>query len=183
MDGITMIKERRSVRKFKSEIVDEKTMQEIVDTAKFAPSWKNFQSVNYTFVTNAEIIAKIAELGVNGFTYNTKTLKNAPSIAVLSYTSGSGKMNVEDEGYVTSKASEWEMFDAGIACQTFCLSAWEKNVGTCIMGIIDDEAIAKLVGLPENEKVAVLIAYGYPQEGEIKAPPRKETSDIMRFVK
>ena len=42
MDAITMIKERRSVRKYKVENVDRETMREIVDIARCASS-----SVNY----------------------------------------------------------------------------------------------------------------------------------------
>lgn len=36
MDAITMIKERRSVRKYKDEKVDRETMREIVDIARWA---------------------------------------------------------------------------------------------------------------------------------------------------
>lgn len=39
MDAIEMIKERRSVRKFKNEKVARKTMEEIIDISRWAPSW------------------------------------------------------------------------------------------------------------------------------------------------
>ena len=43
MHAIEMIKERRSIRKFKNEKVDRELMKEIVDIAKWAPSWVNYQ--------------------------------------------------------------------------------------------------------------------------------------------
>ena len=59
MDAITMIKERRSVRKYKDEKVDRETMREIVDIARWAPSWVNYQIARYTLVDDEEIIKEI----------------------------------------------------------------------------------------------------------------------------
>lgn len=183
MDAITMIKERRSVRKYKNEKVDRELMKEIIDIAKWAPSWVNYQIARYTLVDNEEIIQKLANDGVKGFVYNIDTLKNAKGVAVLSFVKGkSGKLDEYNENYATSNEDKWEIFDAGIACQTFCLAAHAKGVGTCIMGVIDEKSIAKIVDLPEEETVAALIVYGY-EEGNHAAPTkRKETDEIMRFM-
>jgi len=43
MDAIDMIKERRSVRKYRDGKVDRKTMEEIVEISRWAPSWANTQ--------------------------------------------------------------------------------------------------------------------------------------------
>lgn len=181
MDAITMIKERRSVRKFKNEKVDRATMKEIVSISRWAPSWGNFQVARYTLVDDEAIIKRLATKGVQGFVYNINTLKEAHGVAVLSFVKGkSGKL--EGDEYATSKGNVWEVFDAGIACQTFCLAAHAKGVGTCVMGVINDESIAEIAGLPEEETVAALIVYGY-EAGEHPAPtPRKDVDEIMRFV-
>ncbi len=49
------------------------------------------------------------------------------------------------------------------------------------MGVIDDESISKIVGLPEGETVAALIVYGYPDEKPAPTP-RLEAEEIMRFA-
>lgn len=193
MDAIEMIKERRSIREFKDEKVDRELMREIVDISKWAPSWTNLQIARYTLIDNEEIIKKLATDGVNGFVYNINTLKNAKGVAVLSFVKGkSGKLdsaiygenasNVDrNDDYATSKANAWEAFDAGIACQTFCLAAHAKGVGTCIMGVINEKSIAEIINLPEDETVAALIVYGY--EKEHPAPSkRKDVDKILRFV-
>ena len=77
MDAIEMIKERRSIRKFKDKKVDREIMREIVDISRWAPSWVNYQIARYTLVDDEEIIKKLAIEGVNGFVYNIDTLKNA----------------------------------------------------------------------------------------------------------
>lgn len=182
MDAITMIKERRSVRKYKQEKVDRELMKEIVDIARWAPSWANYQVARYTLVDDAEVIKQLTTDGVKGFSYNIKTLENAKGVAVLSFVKGkSGKLDLEKDEYATEKANIWEVFDAGIACQTFCLAAHAKGIGTCIFGVIDENTIPGIVGLPEEETVAALIAYGYPDEQPL-ATKRKEAHEIVRFV-
>ena len=140
MDAIQMIKERRSVRKYTNQKVDRELMKEIIDIARWAPSWANFQVARYTLVDDAETIKKLATDGVKGFTYNIKTLENAHGVAVLSFVKGkSGKLDPEKDEYATEKTNIWEVFDAGIACQTFCLAAHAKGVGTCIFGVIEEQ--------------------------------------------
>lgn len=182
MDAIAMIKERRSVRKYKDEVVDRELMKEIVDIARWAPSWANFQIARYTLVDDPDIIRKLTTDGVKGFAYNVKTLERAKGVAVLSFVKGkSGKLDPKKDEYATEQGSVWEVFDAGIACQTFCLAAHAKGVGTCIFGVIDDKSIAEIVGLPEGETVGALIVYGYPDE-QPPATKRMEIDEILRFV-
>lgn len=176
-----MIKERRSVRSYKKEKVDRAIMKEIIELSRWAPSWANFQVARYTIVDSQELIMQIYERGVNGFAYNMNTLKNAQGVVVLSYVKGkSGTLG--DDKYATNKTNTWEMFDAGIACQTLCLAAHTKGVGTCIFGIIDDSAISEIVSLPEGETVAAIITYGYEEGDHAAATPRKAVEEIMRFA-
>ena len=183
MDAITMIKERRSVRKFKNEKVDRETMKEIVSISRWAPSWANYQIARYSLVDDEAVIERLATDGVKGYSYNVNTLKNAHGVAVLSFVKGkSGKLDLDKDDYATSKASVWEVFDAGIACQTFCLAAHAKGVGTCIFGVIDDDSISEIVGLPEEETVAALIVYGYEEGEHAAATPRKDVEEILRFL-
>lgn len=183
MNAEELLKERRSVREYKDQIVDRNIMKEIVSISSFAPSWANFQIARYTLVDDVDTIKKLSHDGVNGFVYNTNTLKNAKGVAVLSYVKGkSGKMEQDADDFATSKANVWEIFDAGLACQQFCLAAHSKGVGTVIMGIIDDDKISQIVNLPKEETVAALIVYGYEEGEHPTAPVRKSAEEIMRFI-
>ena len=86
-----------------------------------------------------------------------------------------------DGSFTTSKEDRWEMFDAGIATQTFCLAANEKGLGTCIMGIFDEAKIAEAINLPEGQRVGAVAALGYPAE-EPQAPARKEVEQLVQFL-
>ena len=64
----------------------------------------------------------------------------------------------------------------------FCLAAYAKGVATCILGVINNEAIAQKIGLPENEKVAAIIVYGYEEGEHHQAPARKPLEEVLRFI-
>ena len=180
MDATDVIKGRRSVRKYKDQVVDRALMQEILDLTRFAPSWINFQVARWTLIDNPDVIKTLATDGVREFSYNMNTLENAKGVAILSFVKGkSGSM--ENYNMESHNIDKWEVFDAGIACQTFCLSAFSKGIGTCIFGVINESQIAKIIDLPAEETVAALIVYGYP-EGDTPAPARKEVSEISRFI-
>lgn len=177
MNAKECLETRRSVRKYKSDPIPVEVINEIVETAKFAPSWKNTQIARYHVVTNQALKETIANTCVCGFTFNTKTLLQAPAIVILSYVTG--RCGYERDGsFTTNKGDRWEMFNAGIAAQTFCLAAHDKGIGTCIMGIFDDEKIKEVLNLPENQIVGAVIAAGYPEEMP-EAPARKGADIIL----
>lgn len=180
MDAIQAIKERRSTRKFLDEKIDREVMEEIIEVARFAPSWVNFQVARWTLIDNKSVIEKIANDAVKGFVYNMDTLKNATGVAVLSFVKGkSGKL--EQYGMEDANAGKWEVFDAGIACQTFCLAAYAKGISTCIFGVIDEDSVATIINLPEEETVGAIIVYG-KEDGHPAMTKRKEVSEILRWA-
>lgn len=175
-----MIINRHSIRKYKDELVSQADIRAIMEETRYTQSWKNMQVARYTFVQDDALIARLANEGVNEFIYNAKTLQRAKNVLVLSYETGkSGK--IDETTYATNKENSWEIFDAGIACQTFALSAFAHGVGTCVMGIIDDKKIAEIVSLPQGEAVAAMITFGYPAE-EGRPTPRLSVDELCRFL-
>ncbi|MBO5088195.1 MAG: nitroreductase family protein [Lachnospiraceae bacterium] len=180
MDALECIKTRRSIRKFKEEPVSQETVNAIIEAASYAPSWKNTQISRYHIVENKEILQEIADNCVLDFEFNQKTINRAPQLVVVSMIEK--RCGYEKDGsFSTSKEDRWEMFDAGIASQTFCLAAHDMGVGTVILGIFDEEKVAKAISLPEGQKVAALIAMGYPNQ-ECEAPKRKTVEELVNYI-
>lgn len=177
MEAVKCIKERRSIRKFKAEPVAKEVIEEIVSAAAYAPSWKNTQIARY-YCLEGELKDRVAAEGVMGFEYNTKTISGAPQLVVVTYVEKRSGFE-RDGSFSTSKEDRWESFDAGIATQTFCLAAHDKGVGTCILGIFDEEKVAEIAGIPDDQKVAALVAFGYAEGDHPAAPKRKEVSDLL----
>lgn len=180
MNALECIKTRRSIRKFKEELVSQETVNAIIEAASYAPSWKNTQISRYHIVENKEILQEIADNCVLDFEFNQKTINRAPQLVVVSMIEK--RCGYEKDGsFSTSKEDRWEMFDAGIASQTFCLAAHDMGVGTVILGIFDEEKVAKAISLPEGQKVAALIAMGYPNQ-ECEAPKRKTVEELVNYI-
>ncbi len=180
MELETCIRERRSVRRFTEEPVDHATIEKIIELARFAPSWKNTQTSRYYVIEDADKIARICEEGVMGFEGNQKTLAKAKQLLVLATVNK--RCGYERDGsFTTSKEDRWEMFDAGIAAQTFSLAAHSLGVGSVMMGIFDEKKIAEIIGLPEGQSVSCLLAFGYPKFMPDPVP-RKEVSDLLTYV-
>jgi nitroreductase len=180
METLKCIETRRSIRKFKADKVSHDVINEIVSAASFAPSWKNTQVTRYVVVEDDALKEKIANEATLGFAYNTGTIKNAAALVVVSLIHGRSGFE-RDGSYTTSKEDRWEVFDTGLATQTFCLAAHEKGIGSVILGIFDENKVAEFIGLDEGQKVSALIAIGYPDE-EPAAPKRKGVEELVKFI-
>lgn len=180
MEALECIKTRRSIRKFKEEAVSHDTINAIIEAASMAPSWKNTQISRYHIIENADIKKEIADNCVLDFEFNQKTINRAPQLVVVSMIEK--RCGYERDGsFSTSKEDRWEMYDAGIASQTFCLAAHDMGIGTVILGIFDEERVAKAISLPDGQKVAALIAMGYPDQ-ECEAPKRKTVEELVNYI-
>lgn len=180
MEALECIKTRRSIRKFKEEPVTHETIHTIVEAASMAPSWKNTQISRYHIVEDKDVLKEIADHCVLDFEFNQKTILRAPQLVVVGMIEK--RCGYEKDGsFSTSKEDRWEMYDAGIASQTFCLAAHDLGVGTVILGIFDEEKVAKAISLPEGQKVAALIAMGYPDQ-ECEAPKRKTVDELVNYI-
>lgn len=180
MELVEGIKTRRSVRRFTDEVISRELFEEIIDVARMAPSWKNTQTLRYILVQDETVIKKIAQECVLDFEFNAKTLLQSKNVVVLAQKNGRSGYE-KDGSFSTSKGTGWEMFDAGVAAQTFCLAAYEKGIGTCIMGVFDDVKVAEAVGLPEGMSVVAVIPAGVPKFNP-DLTPRKEVAELVSYV-
>lgn len=180
MELIECIKTRRTVRKFTDKPVSRELLTELIETAAYVPSWKNSQTARWNVITDKAVIEKIALEATCGFEHNKEVILGCPCLIVQSTLTK--RCGYERDGsFTTSKGDSWEMYDSGIAAQTFSLAAHNAGLGSVIMGIIDDKKIAEIINLPETERVTAAIAVGFPAE-EPACPPKKSVGDIARFI-
>lgn len=180
METKQCIETRRSVRRFTDRVITHEEFEELIEVAKMAPTWKNTQTIRYVLVQDEAKIQEIAETGVLGFEFNAKTLSQCKNLVVIAQKNGICGYE-RDGSFSTNKENGWEMFDAGIATQTFCLAANDKGLGTVILGIFDDAKVASIIGLPEGQTVAALVPFGEPKFAP-DATPRKEVGELVSYV-
>ena len=168
---------RRSIRKFKNDKISHSLLESIISTASFSPSWKNTQITRYIAIENTSIIQKIADDFTREF--NANTIRQVSTLIAVTFVKG--RCGFERDGsFSTKKGDRWQMFDVGVACQTFCLAAHEAGLGTVIMGIWDEDGITELLDIPETQELAALIAIGYPDISP-EAPRRKSVEDLLTY--
>ena len=168
---------RRSIRAYEDRAVGREIIEKILAAAQMAPSWKNTQTAGFIVVESPEMKAKLMEALPS---YNANTVSTAPVTVVM--TAKKARAGYERDGsFTTKKGDRWEMFDNGIACQTLCLAAWDLGLGTCIMGIYDEDRLPALLEVPEDQYVTAVVSLGYPAQSP-NAPKRKALSEKVRYV-
>ncbi len=116
MDTVTCIKTRRSIREFTGQEVSKEILEELVETASFAPSWKHTQTTRYIAITDPEIKKCLAEQCCAE--HNRNIINSAP--VVVATTIVDKRSGFERDGsYSTIRKDNWQAFDNGIATQTF----------------------------------------------------------------
>lgn len=178
MEAIECIKTRRSIRSYTDEPVDRETIEKIIEAASYAPSWKHTQIARYTVIESSELKDKIAAECTHTYPGNGNIIKQAPVLVAVSYIKNRSGFE-RDGSFSTSKGDRWEMFDAGVATEAFCLAAHGYGLGTVIMGLFDD-TVKEAIELPDTQDISCIICLGHPAEEPI-APKRKPVEDLVTF--
>lgn len=170
---------RRSIRQFQDRPIDHALLEDLIETASYCPSWKHTQIVRY-IAMEGELKDKIAADCTTAYPKNGEIIAAAPmliAVTILKNRSGYER----DGSFSTPKGDGWQMFDAGIAAQSFCLAAHDQGIGSVILGIFDEARAASYLELPQDRELVALIPIGYPAE-EPAAPRRKPVSDLLSYL-
>jgi nitroreductase len=169
MDLYQAIKERRSIRRYKEDSIEEAVVLRLIEAAQWAPSWAHTQCVSLVAVDDADVKAALTETLAEG-NPATKAMGQAP--LVFAFCAQKGRAGYKKGEASTPKGDNWLMFDVGLSMQNFMLSAHAEGLATVCIGLFDSEKAAKVLGLPENMEVVALTPLGYPAQ-EANIPPRK----------
>ncbi len=181
------IKNRRSIRKYKSMDVPDELIEDLIDCARLAPSAKNRQPWKFLIVKNdiknqiADIMIEKEEtskINLERKIYNTnssvivtaKIIKEAPILILV--------LKEYEENWITG-----DLLSIGGAIEHICLRATDLGLGSLwIRDIVyTQKEIAKLVGYEDMELISA-ISIGYPDENP-KQRPRKELNQILGWKK
>ncbi len=167
MDFFDVISQRRSIRKYKDDPVPRDMIEQIMETARLAPSWHNNQCWRFIVVTDPESKEAVHD-AVSDENPCKKGLKQAP-VAILACASP------EDSGRRDGK--DYYLVDVGIALEHVCLAAKALGLGTCWIGVIDEKLLREKFGVPENFRVVAMTPLGYPDKDPSQRP-RKDLSEL-----
>ncbi len=186
MEVLEAIKTRRSIRKYKSTPVDDKTVELILEAARWAPSWANTQCWRFVVVWDGSMRHRLADTLVDVAkgrpNRGTEAMRDAPVVIVACAELGrSGFSSGEPKELVTDKG-DWFMFDVALAMQNLTLAAHSLGLGTVYIGAFDAIEAAKILGVPDGYSVVTMTPLGYPDENP-PPRPRKELAEIVFYDK
>jgi len=176
MDLFTAIKGRRSVRKFRPDPIPAELLREILDAARWAPSWANTQCWELIVVSDPETKRKLGEAVPPGNPAHA-ALCQAPVVLAAC-------ARLEKAGYYKGKPAtdkgDWYMFDVALFMHTLTLAAHARGLGSVHIGLFDARAAAEVLAVPQGVAVVELLPLGYP-DGEPSPTSRKEVRDFVSY--
>ena len=162
---------RRTYRRFEQKPVPQDVVEDVIEAVLLSSCGANRQAVRLVIVNKPEDVAKVQPL-VKWAAYlppeqGTPKADELPTlyVAVVRDTSIPGDLNT----------------DTGIALANLTLAAWDKGVGSCIMGAINKPALTELLGIEEPEKLAFMVAFGYPAH-EAHIVPMTEATGVKYYL-
>lgn len=170
MEILQAIKDRRSIRKYKDAPVAREIIEQLLDAARLAPSWKNMQCWRFLVLTEPSR----REALLSAFPDDNpgkRAIATAPVIIVVC--ADPAESGIEN-------GIEYYIADTAIAFEHICLAALSLGLGSCWMGWYDEAEIKAGLGIPDNIRVIGVTPVGYPDQ-EPKPRPRKELVEIAYF--
>jgi nitroreductase len=193
------IEKRRSIRRFKADPIPSGYFDDLLDSARLAPSGCNAQPWRFKIVTEQAAKSEIARAA-----YNQNFIAKAPAVIVCcadidGYVKGtvSGIQDLGEIGaaenrivdILSKRADQMKSFpveqlgpqiafNVAIAIEHIVLRALDFGLGTCWVRLFDAGRVKKLFGWKENILPVALLPIGFPDE---KPAPRKrlKTPDIL----
>ncbi len=140
---MVILRERRSVRRYREEPVPMEKLALLVEAARWAPSAGNSQPWEFLLVNDEDMISVLE-------TVSPGWLEEAPALIVMC-------INKKRE-------TNWSHVDLGAAMQNILLCANSIGIGCCAIGSFLVPTITELLEIPPHLKPILFITVGYPNE-------------------
>lgn len=175
---LELISHRQSERAYIQKAVEQEKIDRILEAARLAPSACNAQPWKFIVVTDPDLRLKVSEaasakmLGMNTFA------PQAPVLIVI----------VREKANLTSrlgagiKSKDYSLMDIGIAAAHLTLQATAEGLGSCIMGWFNEKLVGKLLSVPREKRIELIVALGYPA-GKHREKKRKPPEEVFSYNK
>ena len=150
MEFTQVVRTPRSVRQFAKKDIAPEVLERVLEAARMAPSGNNQQPWRYVVVRDKKRRAEIAK-----HCYEQMFVADAPVVIVcLSECYDNPYEPAKDKAYLN---------DAIIGIDHLVLAARNEGLGTCWIGALHPDPIRKLLKVPGNVDIVMVIAMGYPK--------------------
>lgn len=147
-----LILRRRSIRRFKNKEVPFKILEKCINAGRLAPSGGNLQPMEFILVDDPNLVK-----GVFSTLSWARYLKE-----------GAPKEGERPLAYIViilnRNITQEARHDVGMAAENIILTALGEGITSCCIGTIEREELRKILKVPENFSIELVIALGYAGE-------------------
>jgi nitroreductase len=173
---LDIIKTRKSIRAYKDKALPKDVVNSILEAAKYGPTARNMQELEYKVVTSKELIGKLSAGMAAAMQKEGMPLKGPPG-AKPNFFYGAPLLII----VTAPKDNLWAGADAGLAVQNIMLYATSIDLGSVFIGmakiIEKDKSLLKALHIAENMSIVAAVICGYPAEN----PEPKEKKLTAEF--
>lgn len=167
MDFYSVIKRRRSIRKYQRRVVEEDKLKRVLEAARIAPSATNAQPFRFIVVKTREVREKLRS------SYDREWFWRAPVIICA--------CGLIKEAWRRRDGRSYLDVDVAIAVDHLILAATAEGLGTCWIADFDLEEAKRVLDLPDDVEPIVMTPLGYPAASP-GPTSRKSLDEIVKFV-
>jgi len=162
MELFEAIKNRRSIRNYKPDLVPAELVEKVITAGRWAPTGGNKQYWKFIAVTAPNVMKMVKSV-------SPMFWGEAPAAIFVCLDLTRSSMNEE------ARRGHGNL--AGFPSQNIMLAAHALGLGTCAVGGFNKLAIKEVLDIPEDMDPLLLITVGYPNE-EPPKKPRRPMSEV-----
>lgn len=168
MEYSALIRERHSVRAYRSDPVEDEMLAQVLEAARMAPTAANRQPFQLVVIYTAGRKQDLMRI------YPRDWFTQAPLVICA--------CGVPSQGWVHRDGKTYWEVDVAIAMDHLILAAANLGLGTCWIAAFDRQAARDVLGLPNDVEPLLFTPLGYPAD---KAGPkmRKSIEQLVRYEK
>jgi nitroreductase len=161
------VRTRKSVRAWADKLVEEEKLNAVLEAGRLAPSASNRQEWRFVVVRDPETRKMLASAaGGQAF------VGQAPVVIAACADTDEHRMRCGQQSYP---------IDVAIALDHMTLAAVELGLGTCWIGLFDENRVKEILGIPEKIRVVELMPLGYPAEPWAVEKKRLPMDRIVKY--
>ncbi len=167
---IKLAQERSSIRKYSNKEVSCEVINQIIESARIAPSAVNFQPWKFLIIKGEKSKQIVRE------SYKREWFATAPLYIIACG-------NHQEAWHRSFDGKDHTDIDIAIAVEHICLSATSAGLGTCWVCNFDAKKLKTDLSLPEDLEPIAIIPLGYPEgDGDVRPKKRKTTEEIVQWL-
>ena len=176
MNFTELARMRESCRNYTGEPVPREKLLAILDAARMSPSACNSQPWSFVVADTPDAARRAAAcVQVDG---SNKFTDHAPAFLIVLEEPVQLSPRIADK----IDSQNFAQIDLGLITAHICLAAADLGLGTCIMGIFDEEKTKAYFQIPAEKRVRLILSVGYSADTSPRAKKRKSLEEFVRFA-